>query len=271
MIEFPEKIIKGTFSIPKKKTVDYQKTKFKLIKIRDAEVYQFSNFTDKQVFHQNIECENLNQTLNSFIETQFNCLEVTTPNYIYYYKISKGGKLLTSCKKIDEQFITLEHNKKKNYLLDNGQIIPPLVDLGVMTKDGTIVKSKHEKYRQINRFIEILDDCIKDEQYLKIVDFGCGKSYLTFIIYYYLKFIKKIDCDIIGLDLKQDVIINCNKIAVNYGYDHLHFLCGDISQYQDDSPIDMMVTLHACDTATDYALAFAIKKQCKYILSVPCC
>lgn len=271
MIEFPKDIIRGTFSLPKKKDISFQKTKLKKVIIKDEEVFQFSNFTDKQVFHENVKSENINETLNNLIENHYNCLELTTTHFIYYYKISKGGKLLTTRKKVEEQFISLEHNKKKNYLLDNGQIIPPLVDLGVMTKDGQIVKSKYEKYRQINRFLEIIDDCIKDEHYLKIVDFGCGKSYLTFIIYYYLKFIKRIDCDIVGLDLKQDVIDNCNKIAAHYGYDHLHFLYGDISQYQEDTPIDMMVTLHACDTATDYALAYAITKHCRYIFSVPCC
>lgn len=165
-----------------------------------------------------------------------------------------------------------EHNKEKKYILPEGMPIPPLVDLGVMTAEGRIVKAKYDKYRQINRFLEIIDDSIKNEAKLKIIDFGCGKSYLTFILYYYLVEIKNMECDIIGLDLKDDVIDTCNQIAEKYGYQkHLRFIKGDISAFHSLENPDMILTLHACDTATDYALEKAVRWGAKVILSVPCC
>lgn len=269
-ILFPQEILKGTFSIPKKNQI-YIKAKFHLLEIQKKKHYQFSFYTNQQVFHKNILYEDLNTNLNNLLENDFDSLELQTKDAVYGYKISKKGKLLTNKRNISNAFISLEHNKKKNYLLNEGNIIPPLIDLGVMTTDGMIVKAKYDKYRQINRFLEIIDDTVSTNQYLKIIDFGCGKSYLTFLLYYYLTEVKKIECDIIGLDLKTSVVEKCNEIAAKYGYQHLHFLKGNISDYKEEDHIDMIITLHACDTATDYALYHAIKMNCKYIFSVPCC
>lgn len=270
-IKFPEDIIKGTFSIPKNKQQDILKGKIQRITIKGIEIIQVSLFTSKQVFHENITLDKIGEYLNRMLDTKFNSLEVFTNNFVYGYKISSKGKLLTNKRATKTEMISLSHNKQKKYILNEGDIIPPLIDLGVMTQDGKVVKAKSDKFKQINRFLEIVDDVIGDQKYLKIIDFGCGKSYLTFIIYYYLTKIKNINCDILGLDLKEDVVNNCNKISVKYGYDHLKFLVGDISKFKEEDNVDMIVTLHACDTATDYALYHAINMKCKHIISVPCC
>ena len=269
-IFIPTNIIKGTFSVKKNKDYKYEKAKIDRIILDDKEKYQITYYTATQVFHKNIEIESIDFFIIEVLENEFNNLELFTDDYIYGYRVTSKGKLLTNKRKNDQKFVVLNHNKKKNYIIPEDTIVEPLIDLGILTKDGKIVKSSYDKYRQINRFLEMIDDSIKNEKYLKIIDFGCGKSYLTFILYYYLIYIKKIECDIIGLDLKEDVIDNCNKLAQKYNYNRLKFLKGDVAKYKDDS-VDMIITLHACDTATDYALYHAINMKCRYIFSVPCC
>lgn len=271
-ILLPNNIIKGILSNKKNKNGIYSKAKLQRILIKDKYQIQVSLYTDKQVFHNNYDESEINSVILELLDEHFCNMELYTNEYIYGYRITSKGKLLTNKRKNNESLVALEHNKRKNYILEEGMIIPPLIDLGVMTKDGKVVKAHYDKFKQINRFLEIIEDSIKDEKDLKIIDFGCGKSYLTFIIYYYLVEIKKINAEIIGLDLKEDVIDLCNEISKKYGYDnHLRFYKGDISNFKDKESIDMIVTLHACDTATDYALYHAINMKCKYIFSVPCC
>ena len=166
------------------------------------------------------------------------------------------------------------HNRVKQYILKEGVPVPFLIDLGVMNGQGKIVHARYDKFRQINRFLEFIEDILPQLNKNKenvIIDFGCGKSYLTFAMYYYLKEVKGYPVRIIGLDLKEDVIRHCSDLAVRYGYEKLSFTCGDIASYEGVDHVDMVVTLHACDLATDYALEKAVGWGAKVILSVPCC
>ena len=190
--------------------------------------------------------------------------------------VSKKGKVTVRRKKrkTEARPADRSHNRKKHYILEEGVPVPFLRDLGVMTEDGKIVRTKTDKFRQINRFLEFIEDILprlEKGRELTILDFGCGKSYLTFAMYHYLHELRGYDIRIIGLDLKKDVIDHCGKLAEKYGYDKLTFLVGDIADYDGVDRVDMVVTLHACDTATDYALAKAVGWGAEVILSVPCC
>lgn len=251
----------------------YIKGKGIRIAIKDKEYIQFELFTKTQAFHKNIEIENVNSFLSEIIKESFCQISIETNDYTYNFKLTSKGHLLKNKKAVKKEFVTLSNNKKKEYLIEEGMIVEPLIDLGVMTKEGKVVKQYFDKFKQINRFLSIIEDTLKDytKDYINIIDFGCGKSYLTFIVYYYLTFVKKIKANIIGLDLKTDVINKCNGIKDKYNYSNLKFEIGDISLYKPENDVDMIITLHACDTATDYALYHAIKLNCTYILSVPCC
>ncbi|MBD9274460.1 SAM-dependent methyltransferase [Clostridium sp. AF32-7AC] len=205
-------------------------------------------------------------------------------------KIQGNGKLQSNAKQqknagtglsagmdaaaFSERLASLSHNRTKKYVLQEGVPVPFLVDLGVMTAEGKVVKSRYDKFRQINRFLEFIEDVLPNldpNRTNTIIDFGCGKSYLTFAMYYYLHVLKKYSIRVIGLDLKKDVIALCNRLSKKFGFENLTFLHGDIAGYEGVDQVDMVVTLHACDTATDYALAKAVKWGAKVILSVPCC
>lgn len=271
-ITLPEKIIKGVISGKKDKNQKNEKVKIDTILIKDKPILQFATYTDKQVFHKNVEETEARDLIISFLTDEFNNLELTTEDYIYSYRVTQKGKVLSNKRKTKEvSLVPVSHNKKKNYILEDGTLVPALVDLGIQMPDGKVTKAGYDKFKQINRFLEIIDDCISEEKHLNIIDFGCGKSYLTFILYYYFVEIKKMDVNITGLDLKEDVIDHCNEIAEKYGYSKLKFYKGDIAKYKEKNDIDMIVTLHACDTATDYALYHAITMNVKYIFSVPCC
>lgn len=253
------------------KTYEYKKAEI----LRNKSGYQITRYTEKQAFHKNISKEELAENLYSLVNGYFGQINAWSDEKELAVMISKKGKvtLTTKINKISAKKIEITHNRQKNYLIPEGNVIMPLVDMGIFTHEGKIVRTMYDKYRQINRFLEFIDDCIKDEKLtsLNIIDFGCGKSYLTFIVYYYLTEIRKIDAHMIGLDLKADVIKKCNEAAERYGYTNLRFELGDINGFKAPFDVDMVLTLHACDTATDYALYNAVKWNAGIILSVPCC
>ena len=267
-------IVKVVISNKKDKEEKYNKIVILLKENSKKKYYQIEKYTDKQVFHENIELNMLEEKILEFMESKYKQLSAWATDMNFDLKISKKNKVFLGKKKSNNnKVVNKGHNKEKNYILKEGMLIQPLIDLGVFTKEGKVVNSKYDKYKQINRFIEIIDDEIKKNNYeeLTILDFGCGKSYLTFVLYYYFVEIKKINVKMIGLDLKEDVIKKCNEIAKKYKYDNLHFELGDINGFKYNNKVDMVITLHACDTATDYSLYNAIKWNSKMIFSVPCC
>lgn len=268
---FQNEIQKAVISKPLSKQGDFKKITVNKM----SGFYQIAKYTEKQVFHENIAFEKISDRCGELTENNFLQFNAWSESREFIILISKKGSptLKTKTLKSENAPKPTAHNRQKQYLLPEGKIIEPLVDMGIFTKEGKVVNSMYDKYRQINRFIEIIDDAIRQQnpEKLNIIDFGCGKSYLTFIVYYFLTEVKGIDAHIIGLDLKKEVIEKCNKAARKYGYENLRFELGDINGYECPFDVDMVITLHACDTATDYALFNAINWGAKMIFSVPCC
>lgn len=251
------------------------KVKVRPVEMKGKLLFQCESFTKTQAFHENLDAEAAVERLFEYMQ-EFKQMQMSVKEAEYTVLVSKKGKVTIQKKRARGcvKCADLSHNRSKRYILQEGIFVPFLHDLGVMTQDGKIVRTKFDKFRQINRFLEFIEDILpqlsKDRE-VTILDFGCGKSYLTFAMYYYLHELKKYDIRIIGLDLKKDVIAHCSELGKKYGYEKLTFLEGDIADYNGVNAVDMVVTLHACDTATDYALAKAVGWNAKVILSVPCC
>lgn len=266
--------IGATLSNPKEKC-GVTKVKVRPIMQKGTLLFQCEAHQNNQVFHKNYETIEAADVLAKYMDL-FKQMQMETKAFRYTVLVSKKGKATiqkkqqSGCvKKVD-----LSHNRSKKYILQEGMNVPFLQDLGVMTSEGKIVRAKFDKFRQINRFLEFVEDILSHldkEKEITILDFGCGKSYLTFALYYYLHEMNQMDVRIIGLDLKTDVIRHCNELSEKYGYEKLKFLEGNIAEYTGVDEVDMVVTLHACDTATDFALDKAIGWNAKVILSVPCC
>lgn len=251
------------------------KIKIRPVEHKDNILYQCEEHRNNQVFHHNLNEEAAAGYIENAMQ-EFKQMQMETRKFRYQVLVSKKGKMTIQRRLQTGRFkeIDLSHNRKKHYILEEGKAVPFLQDLGVMTKEGEIVRTKFDKFRQINRFLEFIEDVLPElpkDREVTILDFGCGKSYLTFAIYYYLHELKGYDIRIIGLDLKTDVIYACNQLAKKYGYRKLKFMEGNIADYTGSDEVDMVVTLHACDTATDFALAKAVGWKAKVILSVPCC
>lgn len=272
-----EKLYQMIISNPVKKDA-VNKIKIRPILMKGVLMFQETRFCGTQVFHQNFCSEEMQTRIVTYMEQDFKQLEAEHMEGNLHVLISKKGKVTLKYQKKqgtnEAVRPVMTHNREKKYILKEGIPVPFLIDLGVQTPEGKIVRSRYDKFKQINRYLEFVEDILPTltkKDTIHIVDFGCGKSYLTFALYYYLHELQKQDVSITGLDLKEDVIQKCNALAKNYGYEKLHFYHGDIADFQGSNDIDMVVTLHACDTATDYALKKAIDWNAKVIFSVPCC
>ena len=264
---------------PRKKDGDIR-LRVRPVMLGDRLLFQLENFRGNQVFHRNLAKEEAEQGVLEAM-ADFRQLSVKTRRFEAEAMVSKKGKVTVKRREtVPGQAgnvpdpLRMAHNRKKKYILEEGKPVPFLVDLGVQTADGRTVKSRYDKFRQINRFLEFIADVmpiLPKDRCVRIIDFGCGKSYLTFAMYYYLHELNGLDIRVTGLDLKEDVIRRCSALAEKYGYRKLDFRQGDIADFEGEDRVDMVVTLHACDTATDYALYKAVKWNASAILSVPCC
>lgn len=250
----------------------------KIRAVRTEKGYLFEKYTEKQAFHENHSAGEAEKRCMELLSEGWRQLNAWGQSGEYSISVSKKGKILFGRKNAAEKQSPpkeLSHNRKKNYIIPEDKPFPALVDMGIFTKDGRVAKPMYDKFRQINRFVEMVDDAVSERKSsgepFRVVDFGCGKSYLTFVLYHYFTEIRGIETQMLGLDLKADVIEKCNSAAEKYGYKDLRFETGDISSASVNGKIDMVVTLHACDTATDHALFNAVMRGADMIFSVPCC
>lgn len=253
------------------------KVKIRPVLLKDKLVFQESAYIGTKVFHENYQATEIIDKTAEYMQNVFKQAEIETMDFKAVVLVSKKGKITVKkhmLKEKDATPVIMEHNRKKQYVLDASRPIEFLVDLGVQDKEGKINKSRYDKFKQINRYLEFVRDILPhldSDRQIRIIDFGCGKSYLTFALYYYLHEMLGYNLSVVGLDLKEDVIVKCNALSKKYGYDNLKFIRGDIATYEDTQDVDMVVSLHACDTATDFALLKAIGWNAKVIFAVPCC
>ncbi len=279
-----------------RKPEQVQKIKIRPVLLREELLFQKTSYAGTKVFHENLTKEAAIADIMKAMQGGFKQLALENAGARLTALASKKGKinvkrteLIREGKKAGKDtpagqapergapirnISELAHNRKKKYLLPEGTAVPFLVDLGVQTRDGKIVHARYDKFRQINRFLELIEDILPElpaGRTLRVIDFGCGKSYLTFAAYYYLHEIKGYDLRVTGLDLKADVINACNALRDKYGYTGLNFEIGNIKDYDNTGEVDIVMTLHACDTATDFALEKAVRWGAGVIMSVPCC
>ena len=277
MLFLSDRLCQITVSGPREKDGIF-KIKIRPLLLKGELVFQKTAYKGTQVFHENLSGEELLEELLHEMQGNFRQLAAESLDGSLTVLVSKKGKVTAKYKENQKNAVKMRpelyHNRVKQYILKEGIPVPFLVDLGIQTREGAIVRAKYDKFKQINRYLEFVEDVLpvlKREGAIHIIDFGCGKSYLTFALYYYLHELQKLDVMITGLDLKTDVIHNCNRLAQSYGYDRLQFVQGDIKNFTGADQVDMVVTLHACDTATDYAIEKAVGWGAKVIFTVPCC
>lgn len=272
---FEDKPLKITVSKPPKNSVGGFR---RVVLVKKSGGYQAEKYTEKQVFHENLpDTASAEDFCRGLLDSGWGQLNACGEVFDFSLLLSKKGTVTLVRKRRGGSVpqAELSHNRTKNYLIPEDKPFPALVDMGIFTKEGKVVKSMYDKFRQINRFAEIIDDAVREKNWkdrpVRVVDFGCGKSYLTFVLYHYFTEIAGLEADMLGLDLKADVIEKCREAAARYGYSGLRFEVGDIAAAGLPKGTDIVVTLHACDTATDYALYNAVKSGAEMIFSVPCC
>lgn len=260
-----------------------EKVRIRPVIIRGNLVFQETRCIGTQVFHKNLEAGPLADKLGNDMRELFRQAQIRCETEEITLLVSKKGRMTVKRRKTagpeerrgeDTAGGSLSHDRVRRYILPEGQPVDFLVGLGVQTPEGRVVKAYYDKFRQINRYLEFIEDILDvlpAERTVRIVDFGCGKSYLTFAMYYYLHKLLKRDIRVTGLDLKEDVILRCSRLAEELGYRNLDFQVGDIMNYRDEMKVDMVVSLHACDKATDYALEKAVRWGAEVIMAVPCC
>jgi SAM-dependent methyltransferase len=270
-----EVIIFATFSgIRNKSLKTFNKATIKKVMIKNELKYQFEYIYDKNVKHKNLnKIDSINE-IDNLLKTYFKQALINTLESDYHILVSKSGVAKINKKAATKKFEEISHNRKKKYILNEGEVTSFLVELGIMTADGKVINSKYDKFKQINRYLELVSDCIPyldKNKTIRIIDFGCGKAYLTFALYDFLVLKMGYNVEIVGLDLKENVIKFCSNLAKKLNYDDLRFVQGDIKGFNEFENVDMVISLHACNTATDDALATAVNWGAKVILAVPCC
>ena len=274
LIEDNEFIYSVLSNLRNKSHNEFNKVNIKPVLIKDDIRFQFSYEYEKKVIHKNLLKYEAIEEVERLLMENFKQMVIFSKTNDYQILTNKKNKFTILKQKPTKKEVNLNHNRKKTYLIEEGKCCDFLVKLGVMNEKGQVLSKKQDKFKQINRFLEMVQDVVSKldkEKTINIIDFGCGKSYLTFALYYYLVKILNLDVNIVGLDLKEDVIKYCNEVADELDYKKLQFICGDIKDYESFHEVDMVVTLHACDNATDIALIKAINWNAKVILSVPCC
>lgn len=270
-----ETIINATLSgVRNKSTKTFNKLTIKKVIIKNEEKHQFEYFYDKNVEHKNLNNNESIKEMTNLIDTYFKQVLINTVDSDYHILVNKKGEVKINKKKPTRKFEEPSHNKKKKYILNEGDKTPFLIELGIMTSQGKIVNAKYDKFKQINRYLELVSDCIPyldKNKTIRIIDFGCGKAYLTFALYDYLVLKMGYNVEIVGLDLKENVITFCSDLAKKLNFNDLRFEQGDIKGFDQFTDVDMVISLHACNTATDEALAKAVNWGANVILAVPCC
>ena len=268
-------------SRPRDKKNTVTKIRIRPVLLKGDLMFQETSYDGPKALHRNLDRDSLINKVMTLMEKEYVQIELEAAGVSATGLVNRKSELSLKVRRTQAAVrmhpkTSLAHDRKKRRILEEGRPVGFLIDLGLMTEDGRIIRSGYDKYKQINRFLEFIDDItdkLPRDRELRVLDFGCGKSYLTFAVYYFLKELRGFDVSITGLDLKEDVIEKCNGLRDKYGYDKLDFVCGDVADHfeRDRGGCDLMLTLHACDTATDHALYNAIKRNAGIILSVPCC